>query len=100
MKKLIGIALVVALAVMLMPGAVFAWDPVSVEVNWGGGAFDAGGYPVDFGAGYIGATITAQDDATSTIPHQRSEHIRDFYVNLHRKHCVSLYGRQHAFEQN
>ena len=41
MKKLIGIALVVALAVMLMPSAVFAWDPVEINGSWSGtGSFD------------------------------------------------------------
>jgi hypothetical protein len=38
MKKLIGIAVVLALAVMLVPGAVFAGDPTSVVVNWSGGS--------------------------------------------------------------
>jgi hypothetical protein len=37
MKKLIGIALVLALAVMLVPSAVFAADPVAVVINWAGG---------------------------------------------------------------
>jgi hypothetical protein len=37
MKKFIGIALVLALAVMLMPGAVFADDPCTTVINWSGG---------------------------------------------------------------
>lgn len=67
MKKVIGIALVLALAVMLMPSAVFADDPTEVDITWGGGTYDAGGYPVDFGVGHISATVTAGADATTTF---------------------------------
>ena len=58
MRKLIGIAL--ALAVVLTLGlstAVLADDPTTVEVDWDNGA---GG----FASGWVGATVDAGDDAT------------------------------------
>lgn len=68
MKKIFGIALVLAVVASLTFGSVaLADDPTEVTVTWGGGSFDAGGYPVNYGAGYIGATVTAGDDATSTF---------------------------------
>jgi hypothetical protein len=67
MKKLIGIALVLAVLAVLAFGSVALADPTDVDIKWGGGAFDSGGYPVDYGAGYIGATVTAGDDATTTF---------------------------------
>jgi hypothetical protein len=68
MKKILGIALVLALAVMLMPSAVFAADPppTTVDVIWGGGSVDAGGYPVNYGAGWISGTV-APPSATTTF---------------------------------
>jgi hypothetical protein len=38
MKKVLGIALVLALAAMLIPSAVFAADPCNMVINWAGGA--------------------------------------------------------------
>jgi len=56
MKKLIGIALVLALAVMLVPGAAFAADPTTLTVDWGPGTTGPS-------SGYIGTTFTAGNDA-------------------------------------
>lgn len=68
MKKKLGIALVLAVVTTLCFGTVALADPpTEVTVTWGGGTFDAGGYPVDAGAGYIGATVTSGDDATTTF---------------------------------
>lgn len=65
MKKIIGIALVLAVVTTLCFGSVaLAQDPTEVKISWGDGDFDAGDYPVDFGGGRIAATVTAGDDAT------------------------------------
>lgn len=50
MKKLIGIALVLALAAMLVPSAVFAGDPTELNMSWSG-------------AGNVSTTFTAGNDA-------------------------------------
>ena len=62
MKKLIGIALVLALAVMLMPSAVFAADPVVVNL---GGTSDrlSNGVTGSFVSGIVNWNI----DATTGI---------------------------------
>lgn len=64
MKKVIGIALVLALAVMLMPGAVFAGAPTDVDIKWGGGLVDAGGHPVNYGTGWLSGTATSDEAYT------------------------------------
>jgi len=62
MKKLIGIALVVALMASLCFGSVaLAYDPpTTVTVDWGDGG-------TGYGSGWIGTTVTAGDDATTTF---------------------------------
>lgn len=68
MKKIFGIALVLAVVTTLCFGTVaLAADPTDVEVTWGGGAVDSGGYPTDSGSGWVSATVTAGDDATTTF---------------------------------
>jgi len=61
MKKRIGIAIVLALALVLSLGtAVLADDPTEVNVTWGDGG---GGY----GTGWVGTTVTAGDDSIATF---------------------------------
>lgn len=63
MKKLIGIALVLALAVMLMPGAVFADDPATVTIDWGDGTVTApgSGWTGGYGTGWINVGVNTGD---------------------------------------
>jgi len=68
MKKIFGIALVLAVLTTLCFGSVaLADDPVDVEVIWGGGAVDGGGFPVNSGSGWVSGTVTAGDDAATTF---------------------------------
>ena len=72
MKKLFGIALVLAVLTTLCFGSVaLAYGPDNpddvVIVTWGGGIVDAGGYPVNSGAGWISGTVIAGYDATTTF---------------------------------
>jgi len=65
MKKILGIALVLALAVMLMPSAVFAADPTTVTIDWGDGTVTApgAGWTGGYGAGWVSATVTANPES-------------------------------------
>jgi len=68
MKKIFGIALVLAVLAVLSLGSVALADPpTDVTITWGGGLVDSGGYPTDYGAGWVSATVTAGDDATTTF---------------------------------
>jgi len=66
MKK----GLVIGLAVLMIFGlgtivALAADPPTTVDITWGGGTVDTGGYPVDFGAGWITGTVTAPHATTT-----------------------------------
>jgi hypothetical protein len=61
MKKVLGIALVLALAVMLVPGAVFAdppFEPVAIDMDWSSG---------DGSSATVTYTMVAGDDGKSSF---------------------------------
>lgn len=67
MKRIFGIALVLAVLAVLSFGSVaLAGDPIDVDITWGGGTVDAGGYPVDYGAGWVSGTVTAGNTLATT----------------------------------
>jgi len=82
LKKIFGIALVLALMTSLCFGSVaLADDPVDVEVTWGGGLVDGGGFPVNSGSGWVSGTVTAGDDATTTFSTGGVEILGQFTAN-------------------
>jgi len=63
MKKLIGIALVLALAVMLVPSAVFADGSSWVDVKWDDGTTPPGPTVGGYATGVVQSKFQAGDDA-------------------------------------
>lgn len=58
-----------ALAVMLVPSAVFADDPSTVVIDWGSGVIPTpgAGWSGSAGVGYVQATVVAGDDSTTNF---------------------------------